>query len=313
MDTVALNRILELAYKWQDSLYWKQAFKAAADFRKYRDKNWKDGAVCSGMIQKCEEIDLSLKRKGLSAGDRKALKTELTEARKRVNGEVFEMFRHGSERHSELFEMSHRFVGECGGEFYELRNLVSQHVPAQLEFVPAPNSPNFFFDDPEADVRDLIKNLAKLEGYVRVMMAGTTPAPPLPGISHLGTTPADNEPHKSKATKPPLKGISLLDAAMLMNENDKAAASKTKKAWQDKRLKPNLPLPLGGSFRHSTMGLFAVSELLEFVAERGVIEVEDDHRGRLEMKLQLVKVTATKPSVNASVPSVKAKTHRKNL
>lgn len=141
----ALNRIVELAYKWQHKHEWAASFKAATKFQHYRDQAAKDRAVVRGMHDG-----------------------------KTPSG-MLDLFEHGATRNEELSELYHSQVIEAHQDFCDLTNLLNQHVPTCLEYTP---EVNFFSDDVAADYSLQRRDLKKLEAAVRAMLTAKQPIEP---------------------------------------------------------------------------------------------------------------------------------------
>ena len=155
--TTDLNRIIELAAKWQDKFYWAEGHKMFARFQEHRDKASADWIVASKIAAEGRE------------------------------SEQLELFRNGARRHEELSKFYHSQVIDAHRELLELKNLVRQHWPTLLHFVP---DGNFVADEPNADITQQLRDLKQLEGQVRAMLVqpatppATTP-PTLPFGLHL--------------------------------------------------------------------------------------------------------------------------------
>ena len=132
-DTTAAERIIELAMKWQNKFEWEQAYEAADSSRKERDRANQNWAV----VHRMQDV-----------GQR----SEMLE------------FRHDAERHQEMSEHCHQHVIAASQELIDLKHLVRTHAPKLLEYVP---EFNFFFDPPDADLSQRIRDLKTLEGKVR--------------------------------------------------------------------------------------------------------------------------------------------------
>ena len=141
--TTDLNRIIELAAKWQDKFYWTEGHKMFAGFQEHRDKASADWIVASKIAAEGRE------------------------------SEQLELFRNGARCHEELSEFYHSQVIDAHREFLELKNLVRQHCSTLLHFVP---DGNFVADEPNADITQQLRDLKQLEGQVRAMLAEGPPA-----------------------------------------------------------------------------------------------------------------------------------------
>lgn len=140
----ALNRVVELAMKWQDTSLWSVMFKAGSRVREYQQKAEDDVAdVFAGLqrgMQREELNPLSSRAEG--------------------NAEVANIYR--------------TKVIDAHSEFNEMKTLVRQHVPTMLEFMP---EVNFFDPDASVDLSHKIRDLKKLEGLLRTE-PNEPPSPP---------------------------------------------------------------------------------------------------------------------------------------
>ena len=149
MNIEQQNRIIELAFQWQQKNEWTAASKAAENFRHHREQASKDRVV----IRRMQEG-------------------------KTPTGQL-DLFQHSATRNEELSEMYHAQVIDAHKDFCELVNLLRTNAPALLEYVP---TVDFFSDNSSADYSPQIRDLKKLEGAVRAEYCSpvSPDEPPIP-------------------------------------------------------------------------------------------------------------------------------------
>lgn len=136
MDQAISDRIVELAVKWQGQVSWTFPFKAADNWRKYRDKANQDSATANRMQ---------------TVGQ---------------HGEMLDLFQHGAERFDELAEFYHKQVIDAHRELIELENLLRAHAPKLLRLVPVVN----FFDPQPDDVSPWLSAMREIEAEFLALM-----------------------------------------------------------------------------------------------------------------------------------------------
>ena len=139
MDQAISDRIVELAVKWQCQVSWTSPFKAADNWRKYRDKANQDSATANRMRQDGQ------------------------------HGEMLDLFQHGTERFDELAEFYHKQVIDAHRELTELENLLRAHAPKLLRLVPVVN----FFDPQPDDVSPWLSAMREIEGEILALVEPT--------------------------------------------------------------------------------------------------------------------------------------------
>ena len=118
MESKVADRIIELAWKWQNRVTWDIAYEAADEWQKYRDKADQDWATAK-RIQDSGQ-----------------------------HGEMLELFRHDAERNKEIAETCHKQVIASHQDLLNLANLLREHAPKLLRLVPVVN----FHEAPPADL-----------------------------------------------------------------------------------------------------------------------------------------------------------------
>lgn len=167
MDENAANQIIKLAMKWQNSFEWEHAHKQAEEFRTYRDAASKDWNVFQRQgtaLLKGKKTDApSSPFSSRSDEDQQFLSDHL-----KSNPEgMLVLFDHDAKYNEDLSEMSHEYVIDAHRELLALQNLVRQHAPVLLEYVPEVN----FFDSLDANLSPKLRDLRKLEGEVRALIS----------------------------------------------------------------------------------------------------------------------------------------------
>ena len=139
MDQASSDRILELAWKWQNRVTWDIGFEAADEWRKYRDKANQDLATAKRMQ------DLG------------------------QHGEMLELFRHDAERDKEIAETCHKQVIASHQDLLNLANLLREHAPKLLRLVPVVN----FHEAPPADLLPWLSAMREIEGEILALVEPT--------------------------------------------------------------------------------------------------------------------------------------------
>ncbi len=142
MESKVADRIIELAWKWQNRVTWDIGFEAAAEWRKYRDKANQDRATAKRMADLGQQ------------------------------GEMLEMFRHDAERDDEIAETGHKQAVAAQQELLDLANLLRQHAPRILRLVPVVS----FHEAPPADLLPWLSAMREIEGEILTLVAEPTPA-----------------------------------------------------------------------------------------------------------------------------------------
>jgi hypothetical protein len=130
VDVEQQNRIIELAFQWQQKNEWTAAFNADENFRHYRVQASKRHAVIGSIL------------------DRELPPGQL------------DLFQNPANRYDELSDFYHGQVDDAHQGFCELNNLLRSHAPTLAEYVPTVN----FFEPAAADYTPQIRDLKKLEG-----------------------------------------------------------------------------------------------------------------------------------------------------
>ena len=139
MDQASSDRILELAWKWQQRVQWEIGFEASADWRKFRDK---------------------------------ATQNRITAKRMRDAGqlgEMLEMFQNEAERLDDASDVCHKQVCDSQQSLIDLANLLREHAPRLLKFVPIVN----FFDPQPDDVSPWLSAMREIEGEILALVEPT--------------------------------------------------------------------------------------------------------------------------------------------
>ena len=137
MDQASSDRILELAWKWQNRVTWDIGFEAVAEWRKCRDKSNQDRATAQKMRD---------------AGQL---------------GEMLELFQHDAERGDEIAETCHKQAVASQQNLLDLANLLREHAPKLLRLVPVVN----FHEAPPADLTPWLSAMREIEAEVLALMA----------------------------------------------------------------------------------------------------------------------------------------------
>lgn len=139
MDQASSDRIIELAWKWQNRVTWDIGFEASADWRKFRDK---------------------------------ATQNRITAKRMRDAGqlgEMLELFQHDAERGDEIAETCHKQAVASQQNLLDLANLLREHAPKLLRLVPVVN----FHDAAPADLLPWLSAMREIEGEILALVEPT--------------------------------------------------------------------------------------------------------------------------------------------
>ena len=147
MDQEIADRIIELAWKWQQRVQWDIGFEASADWRKFRDKATQDRITAKRMRD---------------AGQL---------------GEMLELFQHDAERGDEIAETCHKQAVASQQNLLDLANLLREHAPKLLRLVPVVN----FHDAAPADLLPWLSAMREIESEILTLMAAP-PANPMEAV-----------------------------------------------------------------------------------------------------------------------------------
>lgn len=136
MNEQAANRIVELAWHWQNRVQWEIAFESTVEWRKYRDKANQDRATAKRMRDSGQQ------------------------------GEMLEMFQHDAERFDEIAETCHKQAVTSQQDLLNLANLLREHAPKLLRLVPVVN----FFDAPPADLLPWLSAMREIESEILALV-----------------------------------------------------------------------------------------------------------------------------------------------
>ena len=147
MDQEIADRIIELAWKWQQRVQWDIGFEASADWRKFRDKATQDRITAKRMRD---------------AGQL---------------GEMLELFQHDAERGDEIAETCHKQAVASQQNLLDLANLLREHAPKLLRLVPVVN----FHDAAPADLLPWLSAMREIESEILTLVAAP-PANPMEAV-----------------------------------------------------------------------------------------------------------------------------------
>ena len=148
MDQEIADRIIELAWKWQQRVQWNIGFEASADWQKYRDKATQNRITAKRMQDSGQQ------------------------------GEMLEMFQNEAERLDDASDVCHKQVCDSQQSLIDLANLLREHAPRLLKFVPVAN----FHEAPPADLSPWLAMMREIESEILTLVAEPPPAKPMEAV-----------------------------------------------------------------------------------------------------------------------------------